>query len=251
MKFWKNQKGMMKKAALGIGAVLLVAVVIFLVFFLMNKEAVVRYFTQEPQEEVLVGMLENEADVAATEETKAEVSDTADDIILETEKTEEAVADDLRIHGFPYIQLTNHLAPGDYVDVRISFANGGDFVLLSKKKVQGIGPLREDGTNAIWLTVSEEEILRLSSAVVDAYLNEGSSIYAIQYVSEKQKEAIVNYVVSDFIKQLMEEDPNIVKMAENVAEGTVWKKYGKSIDFQGTTGSEEVYPEQEEIIYMD
>lgn len=160
-------------------------------------------------------------------------------------KENQKIEDDLRIHGFPYIKLTNQLKTGDYVDVRISFANGGDFVLLSKKQIQGIGPLREEGTNALWLVVSEEEILRLSSAVVDAYLNEGCSIYAIQYVADTQKEAVVNYVVSDTVKQLMEANPNIVKRAENVQEYALWKEYQTGIQ------REEVYPEQDEIIYVD
>lgn len=254
MKFFKNHESMIKKAALGSGIILLIAVVTFSIFFLMNKEAVTHFFSKEPAKEILTGVLEEQSDTAGTTEMPGiaelteETGDGTDLVILES--TEE-VTDDLRIHGFPYIQMTSRLKPGDYVDVRISFANGGDFVLLSKKKIQGLGPLREEGTNAIWLTVSEEEILRLSSAVVDAYLNQGSSIYAIQYVSENQKEAVVNYVVSDLIKQLMEEDPNIVKMAENVVEGTVWKNYDQNVVSQNQANSEEVYPEQEEIIYMD
>ncbi len=158
---------------------------------------------------------------------------------------EQQAEDDWRIHGFPYIKLTSQLEVGDYVDVRISFADGGDFILLSKKQIQGLSPLREEGTHALWLIVSEEEILRLSSAVVDAYLNEGCYIYAIQYISDSQKAAVVNYVVSDTVKQLMEEDPNIVRRAENVQEYSLWKEYEAGIQ------REDVYPEQEDIIYMD
>ena len=166
-----------------------------------------------------------------------------EDIRLEPEIKE--VENDWRIHGFPYIKLTENLKVGDYVDVRISFADGGDFILLSKKQIQGFSPLREGEYKALWLIVSEEEILRLSSAVVDAYCNEGCSIYAIQYVSDIQKEAIVNYVVSDTIKQLMEEDPNIVERAENVQEYSLWKEYETGICRR------DAEPEQNEMIDMD
>ena len=166
-----------------------------------------------------------------------------EDTRLEPEMKE--VEDDWRIHGFSYIKLTSNLKVGDYVDVRISFADGGDFVLLSKKQIQGFSPLREGENKALWLVVSEEELLRLSSAVVDAYCNEGCSIYAIQYIADTQKEAIVNYVVSDTIKQLMEEDPNIVKRAENLQEYSLWKEYETGI----CRGDAE--PEQNEIIDMD
>lgn len=96
-------------------------------------------------------------------------------------RSKENLSDDMRIHNFPYIRLTNQMKKGDYIDVRISFANGGDFVLLSKKKIEEISFLDTEGTkeNSLWLKVSEEELLRLSSAVVDAYLNEGCKIYAI------------------------------------------------------------------------
>lgn len=155
------------------------------------------------------------------------------------------VKDDWRIHGFPYIKLTNQLQVGDYVDVRISFPDGGDFVLLSKKQIKSLSPLREEGVAALWMIVTEEELLRLSSAVVDAYLNEGCCIYAIQYVAETQKEAIVNYVVNNTVKQLMAEDPNIVKKAENVQGYSLWKEYEAGLQ------REDVYPKQDEIIYMD
>ena len=162
------------------------------------------------------------------------------------------------------------LQVGDFVDVRISFADGGDFVLLSKKEIQAIEPLGDEGTNSLWFIVSEEELLRLSSAVVDVYLNEGCTIYAIEYVSKNQKEAVVNYVVSDLVKQLMEENPNIVEKAENVAEYSLWNEYKKDmkrenhqvivqkeIASEDTISEdkqeifEQVYPKQEEIIYLD
>lgn len=145
-------------------------------------------------------------------------------------RSKENLSDDMRIHNFPYIRLTNQMKKGDYIDVRISFANGGDFVLLSKKKIEEISFLDTEGTkeNSLWLKVSEEELLRLSSAVVDAYLNEGCKIYAIEYISETQKEAVVNYTVSSMIKKLMEDDPNITERAGNIMEWALWEEYKKN-----------------------
>ncbi len=261
---------MWKKATVGRGIVIFVLAVVGLIFLVVNRETIIHYFSEEKTEE----MLPDEAQTSNSEKIKEKSEDAVEDEEARGNdlmpKPDEAVADDVRIHGFPYIKLTNRLQAGDYVDVRISFADGGDFVLLSKKRVQGIEPLGEEGTNSIWFTVSEEEILRLSSAVVDAYLNEGCSIYAIQYVSETQKEAVVNYVVSDLVKELIEENPNIVKKAENVVECSLWKEYKKNIQrernvlasYEAKTeketvltdsreSSEQVYPEQEEIIYLD
>lgn len=133
-------------------------------------------------------------------------------------------ADDERLLNLSYVRLSEKMKVGDYIDIRISFRNGGDYVLLSKKKIQDIGGNsieKETGKNALWVQVNEEEILRLASAVVDAYYQEGCDIYAIQYVSETQKAAFVTYPVNETVKELLEADPNVVTMAEGmIAENT-------------------------------
>lgn len=276
---------MWKKLTSKKGIGIFILIIIGAIFCVWNGKNILNYFSGKETEELLSKeeLLNSETGDNSLQQGQAN----EEMLHLEgvTEESEvmsqlEDVMDDVRIHGFPYIKLTNRLSVGDYVDVRISFADGGDFVLLSKKKIMGIEPLGEEGTNSIWFVVSEEEILRLSSAVVDAYLNEGCSIYAIKYVSETQKEAIVNYVVSDLIKQLMEENPNIVEKAKNVIESSLWSEYEKNIQREpnlplnygitiekettlteregkaekesiGQVYTEEVYKEQEEIIYLD
>lgn len=230
-----------RKIAAAVGGILMLLVIVGIGFAsVKNGEE------QNAEGEIFDTQTETQTDTETVAADTEKVSEEEQNAFLETQTAEEeTVADDLRIHGFPYIKLTSQLNIGDYVDVRISFADGGDFVLLSKKQVQGMAPLGEEGANALWLFVSEEEILRLSSAVVDSCLNEGCSIYAVEYVSDTQKAAVVNYVVSDLVKQLMEQDPNITKLAENVQEYSLWKEYQKNLQ------RDMVYKEQEEILYMD
>lgn len=149
------------------------------------------------------------------------------------------LTDDIRLHNYSYIRLTDKIEKGDYVDIRISFANGADFVLLSKKKVADIRYGQEENgvLSTLWMYVSEEEILRLSSAAVDAYINEGCSIYAIRYAKASQKQAYVNYPVNEVVRQLMDSDPNIVKKAENVQEWKLWKELSQE---GNTIGTEEI-----------
>lgn len=194
------------------------------------------------------------------------------------EDSDGPLTDDMRIQKYTCIRLTERMKKGDYVDIRISFANGADFILLSKKRIQDITLSGEDGSeNALWMNVSEEEILRISSAEVDAYLNEGCSIYAIQYIQKEQKAAVMNYKVNDVVEQLIAENPNIVEKAENVLEWQLWKElkgegntlsleadepykeepgkdgksgpYGEKADSQVKVPPEEI-PE-DEIIYFD
>ena len=191
----------------------------------------------------------------------------------------EVFSEDMRIHNYSYIKMTDRLKKGDYVDIRISFPNGTDFIVLSRKKVMELtrahdSAVQEDGSNALWLEVGEEEILRLSSAVVDAALREGSSLYAIQYASDTQKEAVVTYPVNKAVALLMEKDPNIWKRAEAVVEERLRDALDAELpgcDDRGTGGEDisygpyiegdkvtdnnivsgNVYEPGEDIVYLD
>lgn len=176
----------------------------------------------------------------------------------------EPVGRDMRIHKYTCIKLTEKMKKGDYVDIRISFANGADFVLLSKKQIQEIALPQEEGSKegVLWLNVSEEEILRLSSAVVDAFLNDGCSIYAVQYIQKSQEAAVVNYKVNDVVAQLIEDDPNIVERAKNVLEWELWNEWkneGNTLSIEGVPEKENALSDTEvlsekpenEIIYFD
>jgi len=129
----------------------------------------------------------------------------------------EEVSDDERLLNLSYVRLNEKMEAGDYVDIRISFRSGGDYILLSKKKIQDIsGGTDEFGNtvNALWLQVGEEEILRLASAVVDAYYEEGCEIYALEYVNGRQKAAAVTYPVNETVQKLLKADPNVAQIAQ-------------------------------------
>lgn len=68
--------------------------------------------------------------------------------------------------------------------------------------------------STLTLTLTEPEILSLSSAVVDAYIHK-ASIYALTYVEpELQLSAIPTYPANDQVLKLISKDPNILKRAE-------------------------------------
>lgn len=175
----------------------------------------------------------------------------------------ELITDDMRLHKYTFIHLTEQMKKGDYIDIRISFPNGADFVLLSKKQIQDISWSEDGQENALWLHISEEEILRLSSAAVEAFLNDGCRIYAVMYIGKNQKAAIMNYKVNEVVAQLIEDDPNIVKKAENVLEWQLWNEWkdeGNSLAVNDDIKEpdteekkEEPFEEatEDEIIYFD
>lgn len=133
----------------------------------------------------------------------------------------EELSEDERIHYFDYIECSDTLQAGDYVDIRIVFPNGADFVLLAKKRIETAKQTQDMDTgrfqSQLWFQVNEREILTLSSALVDMYLTKDCRIYAIQYLLDSQEEAQVNYPVNDVVRQLMEKDPNLVAVATQAA----------------------------------
>lgn len=182
------------------------------------------------------------------------------------------VADDVRLHNYPYIKLTDKIEVGDYVDIRISFSNGADYILLSKKKVVDYSLKNEEAMteNALWLYVNEEEILRLSGAVVDASMSEGCSIYAIKYVEGYQSRPQVTYPVSALIQSLIENNPNIVDRAQEEVETDMREQVEDSFKEEESEQEEDnkqegdnlvdveendslIYekPQEDEIIYFD
>ena len=98
----------------------------------------------------------------------------------------------------------------DYVDLRIVFPNGADYIVASKLKVKQLFL-----ENSLFYTdMDEGEILTLSSAIVDAYTNTGTKLYLTKYVEPNlQEESKPNYPVSETTLALMASDPNIVAVA--------------------------------------
>lgn len=99
----------------------------------------------------------------------------------------------------------------DFVDVRIMFPNGEDYLVLSKKQINKIVL----NSSLIYCYLNEEEIERLASATVDAFTMTGAKIYTTRYVeSNLQDEAKPDYLVSAATMDRMVSDPNIVSLAK-------------------------------------
>lgn len=118
---------------------------------------------------------------------------------------------DLREVQYGAIAVTDNVSVQDVVDVRISYPNGEDYVVLAQKEMKSGGI--ESGTGCfLWLT--EEEIMLMSAAMVDAYLYSGSTLYTTKYIAPTIQDAsIVTYVPSMHIIDLIYSDPNIVNVA--------------------------------------
>ena len=167
----------------------------------------------------------------------------SDDLICEKNDSLES----LRKISYEYVKNTDALNKGDFIDVRISFPNGADFILLSKKEVVHVQKKESGTSQELWMALTEEEILRMSSGVVDAYLFDGAYIYATIYLNQMQEESIVNYPVNEVVEELIKKDPNIVLIAQNQKTFELRSKiYENSVNQK-----EKEVRIQEELMYFD
>jgi cell division protein FtsL len=95
------------------------------------------------------------------------------------------ITDDLRDTEFNTLTLQTNIAKNDFVDVRIRFPNGEDYIVLSKKKVNNI---------------------KLSTGT--------TKLYVVKYVQpQTQKTAATTYPFNNDVQAAMMRDPNILDKA--------------------------------------
>ena len=125
-------------------------------------------------------------------------------------------SDDVRKQEYNVIVLPTQLETGEYVDIRLSMPNGQDYIVVSKKSVEIPTIDGVDSDSTIWLNLSEDEILSMSSAIVESARMPGSKLYATTYTEPGiQVAATPTYVVNaDVLKQIAD-NPNVVTEAKN------------------------------------
>lgn len=139
---------------------------------------------------------------------------------------EEVITPDMRYYDVIVDQLPIGLQPGDFVDIRIKFGTGADFVGISHRQVAEING------NVLKLILTEEDIHVYSDMTVDnivyneaftspedldkdGKLNDkidavGSIMYAVEYVEGGNQEKASNYYApSSLVQGIMAGDPNL------------------------------------------
>ena len=120
----------------------------------------------------------------------------------------EEIQKDLRLQEYNMITLPSKLENGNYIDIRITFPTGQDYLVVSKKRVVSC----DDDT--VWLEVSEDEIVMLNNAIVESYIVVGSNLYATKYVEPGlQEKATPTYPISEAVQQAMQRNPNLLPQA--------------------------------------
>lgn len=130
--------------------------------------------------------------------------------------SDELQTDDLRQQEYNILSLPTDLITGDYVDVRFMLPSGQDFIVVSKKKVSI--PMT-DGiylSDTVQINLTEDEILSMSSAIVEAVQLNGSKLYATKYTDPGiQIAAVATYPVNREVVQQISVNPNILADAKS------------------------------------
>lgn len=172
-------------------------------------------------------------------------------------KSEEKTTDDLRKQEYNMLVLPSQLETGEYVDIRLALPSGQDYIVVSKKQVEIPQVNGVDVADTIWIKLTEEEIITMNNAMVDAYRMLGSKLYATTYTEAGiQSAATPTYVPTGEVMQLIQDNPNIVQIAKNTLisrymanQGTVRNDViNPSINRNGEEGEENLKTKVEESI---
>lgn len=173
-------------------------------------------------------------------------------------KADNIVQDDVRKQEYNMLVLPTDITTGDYIDIRVMFPNGQDYIVVAKKEVSMPEVNGVESLDTIWVNLAEDEILHMSCAIIDSAQVKGSKIYATKYTEAgMQNAAIPTYPANESTLQLLQKDPNILEkaMAEirtrysNTNGAELRNNYiNKAIDSQGDQAQSNLETKMEESI---
>ncbi len=130
----------------------------------------------------------------------------------------EKPADDVRYTEYSCFHISSNIHSGDKIDVRIRYQNGEDYVVLSKKTAEKVSY----NTSTCFLSVDEEEQLRMASAIYDTAVFK-AVLYALVYEEPTLQEASkVTYLASLPVARLIYGDTVL-------SVGVVYDDFGHAV----------------------
>lgn len=161
---------------------------------------------------------ENVLSVEITEDTIAKIDLEPGTVITDNMvvESDQKTTNDLRKQEYNMVILPSQIQAGDYVDIRLRLSNGVDYIVASKKCVE-VPEL--DGVpygNSIIVKMNEAEIMAMSNAIIEAYIDSGSLLYATTYVEPGLQQTVIpTYIPSGAVQSALNSNPNIEQEAKN------------------------------------
>ena len=127
----------------------------------------------------------------------------------------EQVTNVLRKQEYNMLSLPTDLVSGDFVDVRIRFGNGQDYIIAAKKQVTIPTIAGAPAEGVININLSEDETIAMSSAIIETYQLKTAEMYVSRYTDPgMQVAAIPTYPVNAEALNLMDSNPNLLEEAK-------------------------------------
>ena len=154
----------------------------------------------------------NDSVIRVEENSVAKIELTAGTVLSNSMVTtaDSKLTNDLREQEYNMITLPSRLAVGNYIDVRLQLPDGGDYIVISKKRVQKANP------TTVWLNMTEEETLVMSNAIIEYYIMAGSKLYATVYTEPGTQQASTpTYCPSAEVADLISDNANITAVVQS------------------------------------
>lgn len=161
---------------------------------------------------------DNALSVELTENTIAKIDLNVGTVVTNNmvQESDQKTTNDLRKQEYNMIILPSQIQSGDYIDIRLKLSNGVDYIVASKKLVEIPTVEGIDSKNSIIINMNEIETMVMSNAIIEAYIDKGSLLYATTYVEPGlQKTAIPTYVPTGTVQSAINSNPNIEQEAKN------------------------------------
>lgn|GEM_PF-2154709 len=137
--------------------------------------------------------------------------------VFTSEVTDGVASPDARDYEVSVAELMVSQEDYDYVDIRITFPDGSDYIVVSKAQVENLSL-----PNSVFtIKAGESDVQRMASAILDAYLVKGTRIYTTRYVEGSlQEAATVTYPVKSATLLNLEQSNN-ANVTELISRATL------------------------------
>ena len=165
-----------------------------------------------------VAIPENALSVELTEKTIEKIDLKIGTVITDNmvQESDDKTTADIRKQEYNTIILPTQIQSGDYIDVRLRLSNGVDYIVVSKKKVEIPQINGVDSANSININLNETEIMVMSNAIIEAFIDKGSLLYATTYAEPGMQSSVIpTYVPSGTVQSALNANPNIEQEAKN------------------------------------
>ena len=215
---------------------------------IQEDDATGNYYIQRNGQNEFIEL--NEVPMVANVDLKANTVLTVD-LISAGETTTQT---DIRRQEYNMIVLPIDLTTGDYVDIRLMLPNGQDYIVVAKKEVEIPDVGGSSSQDTIWVNLSEDEILHMSCAIIDAFRINGAKLYATKYTNPGMQNASPTYIINSDTSALLQNNPNILdeamqKLRDRYASGAGLREYiNSALDAQSDQADTNLQTNMEDSI---